>query len=204
MSSNRDDDRRDDDRNDRGSRWDDERDDRGSRRHGHDSDRPDRRDLEEARSKVKGPAIALMVTVFCGLLSLAGGIFQYFVALPDQFAQQRVQIDADPNMNGQMKKDMHAFIDNYEKGVNVALPIQWVLIGFTSVLTLIGAVKMKNLSSRGWARTSAILSMIPCFSGCCLLGLPFGIWALMVLANPDVKRGFDLAAGRSDRDDDLR
>ncbi len=189
---------------DRDDRWNDDRDDRGSRRDGYDRDRPDRRDLEEARSKVKGPAIALLVTVILGLLSLGAGVFQYFVTMPNQFAEQRAKIDSDPKMNAQMKTDMHAFMDSYEKGVNVGLPIQWVLVGFTSVLTFVGALKMKNLSSRGWARSAAILSMIPCFSGCCLLGLPFGIWALMVLANPDVKRGFELAAGRSDRDDDLR
>ena len=46
------------------------------------------------------------------------------------------------------------------------------------------------------AYTGAILSMIPCVSGCCLLGLPFGIWAVMTLNKPEVKAGFAAAAGR--------
>jgi hypothetical protein len=32
--------------------------------------------------------------------------------------------------------------------------------------------------------------MIPCISPCCLLGLPIGIWALVVLLKPEVKAAF--------------
>lgn len=36
----------------------------------------------------------------------------------------------------------------------------------------------------------SILSMVPCVSPCCLLGLPVGIWALVVLNTPEVKQAF--------------
>lgn len=39
-------------------------------------------------------------------------------------------------------------------------------------------------------RPAAILAMIPCVSPCCLLGLPLGIWALIVLLKPEVKAAF--------------
>ena len=32
--------------------------------------------------------------------------------------------------------------------------------------------------------------MVPCISPCCLLGLPFGIWALSVLNKPHVQAAF--------------
>jgi hypothetical protein len=32
--------------------------------------------------------------------------------------------------------------------------------------------------------------MIPCVSGCCFLGIPIGIWAIITLGNPDVKVAF--------------
>ncbi len=190
------------DRND--NRWGDEPTGPGDRYGSGDRDSPDSRDLEVARQKVKGPAIALMVMSVITMLALAAGIFQYFFTMDDQFAQQRRQIDADPNMPAQGKKDMNEFMDSYQKVVNVALPLDWPLLGITSVVIFVGALKMKNLSSRGWARTSAILAMIPCLSGCCILGIPFGIWALMVLGNEDVKRGFACSAPKSNRDDDLR
>ena len=40
----------------------------------------------------------------------------------------------------------------------------------------------------------AIVAMLPC-SGCCLLGLPIGIWAIIVLIDSDVKRAFNGGAG---------
>jgi hypothetical protein len=36
---------------------------------------------------------------------------------------------------------------------------------------------------------AAIMAMIPC-NCCCLLGLPFGIWALVMLMKPEVKSQF--------------
>ena len=64
------------------------------------------------------------------------------------------------------------------------------------VFTLVGAalifycaMKMKDLQGYGLAMTAAILSLIPCFSICCI-GILFGIWALVVLLNQDVKSAF--------------
>ncbi len=59
-----------------------------------------------------------------------------------------------------------------------------------SVLVLIGAIKMQSLRSFGFAFAAAILAMIPCLTPCCVLGLPFGIWALVVLNKPEVKSQF--------------
>jgi hypothetical protein len=59
-----------------------------------------------------------------------------------------------------------------------------------SILIFLGARKMQSLQSYGWAMTSAILSMLPCLSPCCLIGLPMGIWALVVLISPEVKAAF--------------
>jgi len=53
-----------------------------------------------------------------------------------------------------------------------------------------GAMKMKSLENYGLAMAASIIAMIPCFSPCCLLGLPIGIWALVVLTKPDVKSAF--------------
>ena len=38
--------------------------------------------------------------------------------------------------------------------------------------------------------TAAIVAVIPCVAPCCLLSLPFGIWALVVLGDSSVKAAF--------------
>jgi hypothetical protein len=59
-----------------------------------------------------------------------------------------------------------------------------------SVVVLAGSVKMKGLDNYGFSLAAAILAIIPCTSPCCFLGLPFGIWALVVLSDPIVKSSF--------------
>jgi hypothetical protein len=57
------------------------------------------------------------------------------------------------------------------------------------VLITIGATKMKKLESYGLAMTACILSILPLHS-CCCIGIPFGIWALIVLNKSEVKDSF--------------
>jgi hypothetical protein len=59
------------------------------------------------------------------------------------------------------------------------------------VLILVGASKMQSLQNYSLAVTASVLAMLPCISPCCLLGLPFGIWALVVLNRPEVKSQFN-------------
>lgn len=70
-----------------------------------------------------------------------------------------------------------------------------VIIGVISWLILKGAGGMKRLENRSMAMAAAILALIPCFSPCCFLGLPFGILALMALNDTDVSDAFDAEAG---------
>ena len=53
-----------------------------------------------------------------------------------------------------------------------------------------GGFQMRQLRSYGMARTACIVASIPCLGPCCILGIPFGIWALTVLAKPEVKSAF--------------
>lgn len=56
---------------------------------------------------------------------------------------------------------------------------------------LFGALKMRNLENYGMAMAAAIIACIPCCgSPCYILGIPFGIWALVVLNDAQVKASF--------------
>lgn len=60
-----------------------------------------------------------------------------------------------------------------------------------AIIVLVGALKMKGLTSYGFAMTAAIISLLCCSSPCsCLLAWPAGIWALVVLNDPKVKAAF--------------
>jgi hypothetical protein len=62
---------------------------------------------------------------------------------------------------------------------------------FIDAVIFLGALKMKQMSSYGFAVAAAILATIPCISSpCFVLGMPFGIWALVVLMRQDVRTAF--------------
>ena len=63
------------------------------------------------------------------------------------------------------------------------------LIG--GAIIIFGGVQMIRL--RGWilAVLAAVLIIIPCFQGCCIFGIPIGIWCLVVLMDSTVKPSFD-------------
>jgi hypothetical protein len=54
----------------------------------------------------------------------------------------------------------------------------------------LGAISMIRLKSYRSSYTAAILSVIPVCSPCFVLGIPFGIWAIVVLNRPGIKQLF--------------
>ena len=64
------------------------------------------------------------------------------------------------------------------------------LVGIAlSAFVIFGGLKMRNLQGHGIALGAAIASIIPC-SGCCCIGMPVGIWALVMLLKPEIKSQF--------------
>ena len=61
-----------------------------------------------------------------------------------------------------------------------------------SGLVIVAGTKLRSLSNYNLAMAGTILAMIPCCTtwGCCLVGTPVGIWALVVLMDPQVKAAF--------------
>jgi sorbitol-specific phosphotransferase system component IIC len=78
--------------------------------------------------------------------------------------------------------------DMMKGGFGIMVCIVGILI---DAVIILGANKMRNLDSYGFAVAASILSVIPCLSSpCFVLGMPFGIWALVVLMNEDVRNAF--------------
>jgi hypothetical protein len=64
-----------------------------------------------------------------------------------------------------------------------------LLIAALNGFVLFGAIKLLRLQGHTTATVASVTAMLPC-QCCCLFGLPFGIWALVVLNKPEVKSQF--------------
>jgi hypothetical protein len=66
-------------------------------------------------------------------------------------------------------------------------------ITLTSGLIMVfGGYRMKSCRNRPWAIVASLLAIFP--GGCCIFGLPLGIWSLVMLSNSNVKRAFSIAS----------
>ena len=132
---------------------------------------------EAALQAVKGPAIALIIVASLGVAYYAfSGLFSLFTG--GMMFHQEMPPDVPPQVR--------ALIENMRGPVAGVINLAVALVnGFV----LFGAIKMLRLQNFGLVMAAVIVAMLPC-QCCCLLGLPFGIWALMVLNKPEVKSRF--------------
>jgi predicted Zn finger-like uncharacterized protein len=129
----------------------------------------------EARSSVAGPAISLMIvgglTIALGIVSLLLNVLGVSLLAAAGDGPQKPA-------------------DNADLAVNAVSGVMGALFGICwGGVILGGAYKMNSLQGYGYAMTACILAMLPC-NICCVLGLPFGIWGLVVLNREEVKRAF--------------
>jgi hypothetical protein len=135
---------------------------------------------QRARDAVAGPAIALIILggtyIFVSIvhlvLILIGAAWVNVVV-----AEGQQQQPADT-----------AFERGRRLGQAMAIPIDIVGMCLGGII-ISGAVQMKGLKSYGYALTAIISAMLPCHC-CFLLGIGFGIWALVVINRPEIKSSF--------------
>ena len=124
--------------------------------------------------QVNGPAIALIVL---GALNIVLAVGRIAMTLAG-FGTAALQ-----NSSNDMQKSVLAFMGTF----GIALFAIGIIGG---LLILFGGIKMRRLQSYGLCMTASIVAMIPCVSVCCIIGLPIGIWSLVVLSKPEVKSLF--------------
>jgi hypothetical protein len=82
--------------------------------------------------------------------------------------------------------------DSVESLPGIGVTAIWMLVGLVlSAFVIYAGLQMRKLQGWGLSMAGAVLAMVPCLSPCCLLGLPIGIWAVMVLLDDEVRRAFD-------------
>ncbi|HVG57714.1 MAG TPA: hypothetical protein VNA24_04115 [Hyalangium sp.] len=133
-----------------------------------------------AREQVSVPAILLMVL---GGLTIASALFGMVQYLMGSNTAQMDELLSNPQIPEGMKSVLAA---SNKLGIVGSL-LQLALGG----VTFLGGLKMKNLESFGLAMAASIIVIIPLFgSCCCCIGIPVGIWSLVVLNKPEVKSSF--------------
>ncbi|QRN95121.1 hypothetical protein JRI60_39515 [Archangium violaceum] len=130
-----------------------------------------------ARQEVSTPAILLMVTAGLGVAAALLGFVQALLGaggIPPEMLN-------DPNM-----AQFRPWLERSQSFGVIGNILTLALSG----VTFFGALKMKNLENFGLAIAASIIAIIPCFGPCCCIGIPAGIWSLVVLNKPEVKSAF--------------
>lgn len=150
---------------DRPGRYDDERDDYDDR----DGNVP--RSRKDPRQAVRGPGLALAVIGWLGVVTSAVTVVACVAVAAEAFGPQ----PADDVVTA------------------VAVAVFGVVSVVGSLVTAIGGQRMMQCRSYGLAMTAAVLCIgsIVLFGLCGFIFIAFGIWAVVVLAQSDVKREFD-------------
>jgi hypothetical protein len=131
-------------------------------------------DRAAAAAKVNPPAIALMIVAGLAIMGQLLSIVMNMVGAAMPFGMPGGSHEADRIMS-------------------MMSGTLGVVIGFLMLIVygvvVYGAIKMRQLQNFALALTASIMVMLPC-SCCCVLGLPVGIWALVVLNDANVKQSF--------------
>ena len=94
------------------------------------------------------------------------------LSIPVQIAQMR-EIDAP--------------VGQVDAAVSMVTLMVWIIMTVAIIWGSIGMVRLRGYRN---AMAAAVLAVIPVCSPCFVLGIPFGIWALVVLLRADVRAKF--------------
>ncbi len=149
--------------------------------------------FSQAGGRVQAPAIALIVVGILNVLWVGWTFFNVAMMTltpADQFHKQMVNLyQAFPQMQTEMNKRAPDELKNQTLFIGWG----WVALGLLStVLVLVGGIRMLSRKNYALGVCGAICAALPCLTcgGCCGFGEIIGIWALIVLLNPEVREAF--------------
>jgi hypothetical protein len=158
--------------------------------------------IRVARAKVALPITFLILNGLLGVIVMGAlaGIQASNPLLPVEMLRK---MNAE-NPDAAKKEDTDKKIQELEDKINADIPgarqsiaLRGAFLCGTNSLAILGAVMLRVTNRRGWGYVSAIVSMIPLVTGLCCTGLPFGLWALIVLGMPSVADGLGEARRRA-------
>lgn len=160
-----------------------------------DGGRPERSDVVRvAREKVSTPATLLIAA---SIFMFASSIFGFWLNFGSgiDINEKMITWMRDNSADKKMKDEFQKQLDQrqaQDKTLEKAMSGVFGTLGMIgNCLVLMAGLMMKKLKSWGLCLTGSIFAIV--MNGCCCVGMPLGIWALIVLSNRDVKAGFEVA-----------
>lgn len=136
--------------------------------------------MNDAKERLRYPALGL---ILLGAVNIISGLLVILGTIANLVKGPMRQVPEDPaRLLGQQ-----TWIVSSTLGAVITIIV--------SPLIIYGGMQMLGARKYSMAKLAAILSLIPCTSLCCVLGIPAGIWALVTLNKPDVKATFDNSQG---------
>jgi hypothetical protein len=127
----------------------------------------------DASRQVSGPATGLLVTGIVGVFLAGIGLIMNIIGLGiSPFIRDEIP-------------DRYA--EFWEGSLGAASSFIGILV---AVFIIFASLKMRELRQYELSIAASIIAMIPCISPCCIIGLPIGIWCLVVLLRPEIKAAF--------------
>jgi hypothetical protein len=127
----------------------------------------------DASRQVSGPAIGLLITGILGAFFAGLGLIASIVGMGiAPFIRDEIP---------------DRYVEFWEGSMGAASSVVEIAV---AAFIIFAALKMRELKQWELSLAASIVAMIPCISPCCILGLPIGIWALVVLLRPEVKEAF--------------
>lgn len=118
------------------------------------------------------PAIGLLIV---GLVGLAASVLLTIVSLTTEYV---------PPNNPDAPEEFLKFLENNGQALQVGLGVVGTIF---SLLVILGGVCMASRKSYALSLLGASIAVIN-FGGCsCLLGAPIGLWAIIVLLQPETR-----------------
>jgi len=124
---------------------------------------------------------AFMAAAICLLMVAGLGLaFDLFGVCFAVLAPEQPINPQDPPLVQEIQNNLHGPVASAGQGFFALL----------SAVTIIGSIQMLRQKTWGFALAACLLSMVNVGNCCCVLGLPVGIWGLILLLSQDVKDRF--------------
>ena len=148
------------------------------------------------RSRLSGPGVGLIIAgALSAISSIVFAVWAIIIAVAaagvSQVTASMDQIDSDAEIRVEDQKMISEVSDSisfFGHGASAGLIIFGALIFVSSCVIAYGGIQMTRGRSYGLCVFAAILALLP--SGCWILSLPMGIWAIIVLLDNQVKAQF--------------
>jgi hypothetical protein len=146
---------------------------------------------DSAAAALRGPGIALVMTGVLGLIinTLVVVASAWFLYRGSEDVLDAIDKGASSGLLREMMRQSFS-----PEGLWQNL-IMHAIFMVVCIVICHGATQMMRLRSFGLAVAASILAMVNISECCCVLGLPIGIWGLVVLFRPEVRAAFEQATG---------